>query len=178
MLKTIEAYDRKSVSTNKDWCTPKQYCDAVRSFFGTIELDPCSNKYSLVKANTEFNLPLDGLAQIWNYKTIFVNPPYGRNKESNTSLKDWILKCQDAYTQYESEVILLIPASTNTKHWQNIIFQSATAVCFLKEPRVKFFNPEYDLFKGAPMACSLIYWGKNVEAFIEDFTPFGKVLRI
>jgi len=178
MLKSIEEYDRKSVSTNKDWCTPAVYADAIRKFFGIIELDPCSNKYSLVKAQTEFNLLVNGLAQEWNYKTIFVNPPYGRNKENNTSLKDWILRCQDSHKKYGSEVILLVPASTNTKHWQNIIFQSATAICFLKEPRVKFFNPEYDLSKGAPMACSIVYWGKEVERFIQEFGIFGKVLKV
>ncbi len=54
---------RKIVADNKDWGTPKKYVDAVRECFGgTIELDPCSNSYSIVNAQVEYPLPKhDGL---------------------------------------------------------------------------------------------------------------------
>ena len=45
-------------------------------------LDPCSNRHSTVRATVEYSLPeIDGLSASWNYPTIFVNPPYGRDRE-------------------------------------------------------------------------------------------------
>ena len=32
--------------------------------------------------------------------------------------------------------------------------------------------------KGAPMACAMVYWGSNVEQFIELFSPFGATLNL
>ena len=56
--------DVKSMTKSLSWGTPKKYVDLVKSFFGgEISLDPCSNEYSIVGANTEFILPTDGLVQ-------------------------------------------------------------------------------------------------------------------
>lgn len=54
---------RKINGLSQEWGTPQKYVDAVRRFFdGTIELDPCSNEYSIVNAQTEYRLPQqDGL---------------------------------------------------------------------------------------------------------------------
>ncbi len=47
----------KVISQNKDWCTPPKYVEAVREFFGgTIHLDPCSNRHSIVNALVEYSL--------------------------------------------------------------------------------------------------------------------------
>jgi hypothetical protein len=43
---------RKINSQSQDWGTPPNYVRAVKEFFGgEIDLDPCSNDYSIVKAN-------------------------------------------------------------------------------------------------------------------------------
>ena len=70
---------------SKDWCTPKKYVDAVKEVFGgKINLDPCSNKYSIVHAEVEYSLPnKEGLRESWNFPNIYVNPPYGLNKEKS-----------------------------------------------------------------------------------------------
>ena len=49
-----------------------------------IDLDPCSNEHSMVDADTKYILPTNGLTESWNYKRIFVNPPYGRNSDGTT----------------------------------------------------------------------------------------------
>jgi hypothetical protein len=70
-------------SLSQDWCTPDWIIDAVRAAFNTlqIDLDPCSNTTSLVKARVEYMLPKnDGLKDSWEYPTIFVNPPYGTSR--------------------------------------------------------------------------------------------------
>ena len=171
---------RHSNSENKEWNTPPEILEPVNFVFnGRIDLDPCSNKYSLVNAATNFVFPeKDGLKESWNYKTIYVNPPYGRNKETKTSIKSWIIKCVDAYELHKSEVIALIPVATNTTHWQDWIFPSATQICFLKIPRLKFYLKGVQMDKGAPMACAVIYWGTNTNKFLKGFDGLGKVILL
>lgn len=171
---------RNSISRNKDWCTPKKYVDAVKEVFeGKISLDPCSNKHSIVNANIEYSLPdKDGLVESWNFPTIYVNPPYGRNKEKKTSIKDWLKKCAGAHEKYASEVIALVPVATNTGHWKKSVYGKAKAICFLFDTRLKFLENGKDKGKGAPMSCAIIYWGKNYEKFYDVFIKYGAVVNI
>ncbi len=66
------------------WGTPPRIVDPVRLFYGgVIDLDPCSNTGSIVKAQTEYMLPhTDGLKARWDVKgprtKAYVNPPFGR----------------------------------------------------------------------------------------------------
>ncbi len=71
-------------SQSVDWCTPKKYVDAVKKVFGgKIALDPCSNEWSIVNAKTEYKLPEhDGLKESWDFPTIYINPPYGADKDA------------------------------------------------------------------------------------------------
>jgi hypothetical protein len=165
-------------SQSQTWCTPPKYVDAVRKMFGgIISLDPCSNKDSIVNAQTEYILPEnDGLKESWNYPSIYVNPPYGADYERGTTIKDWIGKCETAYTTYNSEVLALIPVATNTTHWKKYIFGKATGICFLYDTRLKFLVNGSTDNKGAPMACAIIYWGNNYDKFCEIFSQFGATI--
>lgn len=168
---------RKINSDNQDWCTPPKYVTAVREFFGVIELDPCSNENSVVKANHEYMLPTtDGLKESWNFSTIYLNPPYGLDKERGTSIKDWIKRCAEAHNEYGSEVLALIPVAVNTRHWKEYVFSQANSICFLADTRLKFINGGND--KGAPMACAMVYWGKHTNKFYECFSEYGAVINI
>ena len=90
---------RKVITDNKDWGTPSKYVEAVNAFFdGQIDLDPCSNDWSIVNAQVEYRLPnQDGLKENWNYKKIFVNPPYGKDQKRGTGIKSWIYRCEMAH---------------------------------------------------------------------------------
>lgn len=166
-------------SLSKSWCTPEKYVKAVKAVFGDkIDLDPCSNDYSIVKAIKEFKLPdYDGLKEKWNYNTIFVNPPYGIDKAQGTSIKNWLAKCVSAHIDYNSEVIALIPVAPNTSHWKKYVFSQATAICFLYDTRLRFLENGIDSGKGAPMACAMIYWGNNYKSFYDVFIKFGAVIN-
>ena len=165
---------------SQSWCTPSKYVNAIKRFWnGTIQLDPCSNEYSIVKAETEFRLPeQDGLKEEWNFETIYVNPPYGSDKERGTTIKNWLAKCCIANLQYGSEVIALIPVATNTGHWKQYVFGKATAICFLYDTRLRFLVDGLDGGKGAPMACCLVYWGNRFESFQRVFMEYGAVVNI
>jgi hypothetical protein len=52
---------RNIISKNKSWNTPPKYIKLIEEFLGKIELDPCSNEFSMVNANIKYILPTDGL---------------------------------------------------------------------------------------------------------------------
>ncbi len=165
---------------SQSWGTPHKYVKAVKEVFGGfIDLDPCSNNYSVVGAKTEYRLPeQDGLRETWNFETIFVNPPYGIDKDRGTTIKNWLSNCASAHEKYGSEVLALVPIAANTAHWKRFIFTKAKAICFLYDTRLKFLENGQDIGKGAPMACSMIYWGINYQRFYDVFIEHGAVVDI
>lgn len=171
---------RKNNSKNQDWGTPKKYVDAVKEVFnGEISLDPCSNIFSIVHAKTEYNLPkYDGLKESWKFPTIYINPPYGIDRERGTTIKDWLKRCHESNEEYNSEIIALIPVATNTDHWKKYVWGSAKAICFLYDTRLRFLINGENKGKGAPMSCAMIYWGENLEKFYSVFIRFGAVVDL
>lgn len=167
-------------SQSQSWGTPQKYVNAIKRFFGgIIDLDPCSNEYSIVHANTEFILPQnDGLREDWNYPAIYMNPPYGADRERGTTIRNWLEKCVLTHKKYGSEILALIPVATNTGHWKKCIFGQARAFCFLYDTRLKFLENGSGSGKGAPMACAMIYWGKNYDKFYNVFIEYGAVIDI
>ena len=169
-----------SSSLSQDWCTPPKYVTPIREFFGgTVALDPCSNHHSILGAEAEYCLPItDGLLESWDYATIFVNPPYGRDVQRGTTIRDWLKRCAEAHYVHGAEVLALVPVATNTLHWKNYVFGAATAITFLYDTRLKFLIRGKDDGKGAPMSCAMIYWGSRYERFADIFSPFGAVVDI
>ena len=167
-------------SKSVDWCTPRKYVDAIKRVFGgTIALDPCSNQWSVVGAETEYSLPEhDGLRESWDFPTIYVNPPYGADKERKTTIKHWLYKCAHAHKYYGAEVLALVPVATNTSHWKKYVWGRATAVCFLYDTRLRFLVEGKDEGKGAPMSCAIVYWNKNIDRFLQVFNEFGAVVDL
>ena len=169
-----------STSLSHHWCTPPKYVDAIREFFGgEIALDPCSNEHSVVGAMVEFRLPdSDGLMEPWNARSVFVNPPYGRDRGRGTGIRDWLLKCTKARSRFNAEVLALVPVATNTRHWKDAVFGVADGVTFLYDTRLRFLVGGRDTGKGAPMSCAMIYWGPRYEQFESVFIRFGAVVDL
>ncbi len=171
---------RTVTSLSQEWCTPPKYVVAVRQFFdGHIDLDPCSNKYSLVNAKVEYSLPKkDGLRESWDFPTIYVNPPYGADRPHGTTIKNWLRKCAAAREDHGAEVLALIPVATNTSHWKHYVWGVAGGVAFLYDTRLRFLENGLDTGKGAPMSCAVVYWGDRVDRLAEVFSPHGAVVDI
>lgn len=58
----------------QEWCTPKWLAELI----GEVDLDPCSNKRSHIRARYRSDVTADGFK--WNvakYHDVFINPPYG-----------------------------------------------------------------------------------------------------
>lgn len=165
---------------SQDWCTPAKYVKAVRDCFGgEIALDPCSNRSSIVRAKVEYSPPRqDGLRESWAFPTIYVNPPYGADRERGTTIKDWLRRCADAFDRHGAEVLALVPVATNTAHWKHFVWGAAAAVAFLYDTRLRFLVDGKDGGKGAPMSCAVVYWGRHHERFFDVFIPFGAVVDL
>jgi hypothetical protein len=171
---------RKIRTQSQHWGTPEKYVRAVKEVFGgSIALDPCSNEFSIVRAAVEYRLPThDGLKESWDFPTIFVNPPYGIDRERGTAIRHWLQRCQLAHEKHGAEVLALVPVATNTGHWKKHVFAAATAVCFLYDTRLRFLVDGVDGGKGAPMSCAMIYWGRHYRRFFEIFRQFGAVVNL
>lgn len=165
---------------SQEWGTPEKYVEAVRDFFGgRVDLDPCSNEYSIVHARAEYRLPEhDGLSESWDFPTIYVNPPYGIDKDRGTSIRNWLCRCAAASQEHKSEILALVPVATNTGHWKNYVFGKASGVCFLYDTRLKFLVNGQNGGKGAPMSCAMIYWGRAFDRFFSIFSEFGAVVDL
>jgi hypothetical protein len=171
---------RTTKTQSVDWCTPRKYVDAVRKVFrGRIALDPCSNQWSIVEAETEYMLPEhDGLRESWDFPTIYVNPPYGADARRGTTIKHWLRRSAEAHRDHGSEVLALVPVATNTGHWKHYVWGQAAAVCFLYDTRLRFLVRGRDEGKGAPMSCAMVYWNGGVDRFCDIFSEFGAVVDL
>ena len=170
---------RKNNDTNKNYNTPPKYIKLINEFFeNNIDLDPCSNKYSMINAKQNIILPDNGLNIEWcdigNPINCFVNPPYGKG-ENKTSIKTWIKKGIDSYIKYNTESLFLIPVATNTQHYK-MIYENAKGISFLYDTRLKFWNEGVELSKGCPVSCAMIYFGNNYEKFEKIFNNVGKCI--
>jgi hypothetical protein len=170
---------RTYVSATKDWCTPPALVAAVRQVFGgSIALDPCSNEFSTVGADKEYLLPdHDGLVESWDHPSIYVNPPYGKDLARRTKMADWFARMATAAAA-GSEVIALVPVATNTAHWKAFVYPAAAGICFLYEPRVRFFLNGAPDRKGAPMSCCVLYYGARFDDFAAAFSRHGAVVPL
>ena len=61
-------------STTDLWATPQDFFDELNAEFH-FDLDPCANAENH-KCELYFTKELDGLAQDWQGRTVFCNPPY------------------------------------------------------------------------------------------------------
>jgi len=110
---------RKPIHDN--WETPQEVLSAIKSEFGNF-FDPCPLNNDLSK--------WDGLKSDWQGGVCFINPPYSRKlKEA------FIMKALEESKKGKT-CILLLPVSTDTKIFHEVIYPNAI-IRFLKG-RVKF----------------------------------------
>lgn len=81
-------------SNTNEWYTPKKFFDELNLEFN-FNLDPCCTKES-AKCEDFYTKEDDGLVQDWGGRTVFVNPPYGRD------IKNWIKKCYEESLKQKS----------------------------------------------------------------------------
>ena len=156
----LQALTSTTGNRKDTWNTPVEFVGDVVKFFGTIDLDPCSNSEGdpNVPALNYYTEETNGLAHDWHGK-VFMNHPYSNSKE-------WI---PYAASQYESgnaqELVLLIKLDVSTKWWQSVSKYPWIAI----NKRMKFGDG-----KGAsPFQSAIIYLGKDLDRFNKVFGKYG-----
>lgn len=159
-------------SKNVHWNTPNVVLTPIRTHFGQIALDPCSNPTSIVNARKTYSGPgidKDGLKESWLAKGVtFVNPVYGRGPNG---IKPWVAKCvAEAKLMRDSadELILLGPARTDTAFFQDLVCPTANQVLLWKG-RLTFLGAP----AGAFFPSFLAYWGYREDLFRIAFADKG-----
>lgn len=156
-----------------EWYTPAEYIEAAREVMGTIDLDPASSDIAqtTVKAKKFFTIHDDGLSKKWKGR-VWLNPPYA----SGIIDKFMAMVCRTHETGQVPEAITLTNNATDTAWFQDAAYVAA-AVCFPKG-RIRFLNEQNEP-KGAPLqGQAILYFGEQVDEFIESFRKFGTVARI
>ena len=169
ILKKINGPHVSNNSGENEWYTPLKIIEAAKTVLGGIDLDPASSETAneIVKARTIFTIETDGLTKNW-FGKVWINPPYSQPEISSFSEK-----IVSEVINYES-CIVLVNNATETKWFQNIA-SIASAFCF-PVGRIKFWNPEKTT--AAPLqGQTIIYIGKEVKLFKNEFSPFGLILE-
>lgn len=117
------------MSSNKDdWETPQYFFDELNKHFEFV-CDMAADEQNH-KTPNYFTKESDALNQDWRKigggGWLWCNPPYGRE------LRHWVKKASES----NANVVMLIPARTDTSYWHDYIFGKAKIV-FLRG-RLKF----------------------------------------
>jgi phage N-6-adenine-methyltransferase len=111
----------RNLQNQDNWATPKDFYNKLDEEFH-FDFDPCP-------LHSDF----DGLdpSFIWWGESIFINPPYSRK------LKDRFVKRALEESKKGKTCVLLIPVSTSTKLFHEVILPNAKEIRFIKG-RLKF----------------------------------------
>ena len=118
----------RKLLTEQDSCyTPKYFVD----FFGTFDYDPAttSEQAAYLNINNYDTEETDGLTKEWNYKKIWINPPF-------TIKFEFLKKAVETYKKYHNDIYILFPIeSITTKKWYEAI----------EDVKFKMYIPDYRL---------------------------------
>ena len=129
--------------------TPKDLFDRISSIFN-FSLDACALREN-AKCESYYTPEDDGLSKPWR-GGVWCNPPYGRE------ISSWVKKAyEESQKEYNSFVLMLLPARTDTKWWWEYVQGKATL--FFIKGRVKFGDHNV----GAPFPSVLALYMKEVK---------------
>ena len=129
--------------------TPKYLFDKISSIFN-FSLDVCALPEN-AKCENYYTPKDDGLSKPW-MGGVWCNPPYGRE------ISSWVKKAyEESQKEYNSFVLMLLPARTDTKWWWEYVQGKATL--FFIKGRVKFGDHNV----GAPFPSVLALYMKEVK---------------
>ena len=159
--KALEALTSTTGNKTACWNTPPEFVGDVLKYFGTLDLDPCSNDEDNpnVPAKKVYTEITNGLAHRWTANSVFMNHPYSQSDK-------WIPYAVSQYELgYAKEMILLIKLDVSTKWWRSVSQYSWIAV----NERMKFG----DGTGASPFQSAIIYLGKNLKKFNTIFCKYG-----
>ncbi len=132
-------------SKDQTWETPIDFFNKCNDVFN-FTLDACADDTTF-KVDNYYTEEDNALNKDW-IGSVWCNPPYGKYQI------DFVKKALSESVKHNSVVVMLIPARTETKVWQDIIFKHANTIVFVKS-RLKFGGSKYN----APFPSALVIFG-------------------
>jgi len=116
-----------TLADRNDWCTPEW----LTMLLPHVDLDPCSNAYSTVRALRTYRLDRgeDGLRDRWA-GSVFVNPPYD-------DILPWVRKRIDSPDV--TGCAFLVNVDPSTRWWRELTIFLPVALMFHR--RIQFTPP-------------------------------------
>lgn len=151
----------KSINSTDEWYTPKEIIDSL----GEFDLDPCAPLFPLWNtAKVMYNKNDDGLTKEWKGR-VWLNPPYSR-----PLIELFVKKMAE-----HNNGIALLYNRCDSKMFQDVIFETATAMLFMRN-RIKFFRP--DGTRGGSPGCGsiLIAFGQDNAIALKNSKIKGKFI--
>lgn len=156
------SFQGKTETGKDEWLTPPHITEEL----GPFDLDPCSPiNRPWNTANVHYTVDDDGLNQNWS-GGVWCNPPYGR------VAANWLEKCSN-----HNNCIALIFARTETKMFFNHVWDSASAVLFIKG-RLKFHHVDGSQGGTAGAPSVLVAYGENMATRLENCKIEGKFIKL
>ncbi|KZU10456.1 putative prophage LambdaSo DNA modificationmethyltransferase [Lactiplantibacillus plantarum] len=106
-------------SSKEDWETPQDFYDRLNAKYH-FEWDLAASDDN-AKCSCYFTRDDNSLEYDWGGLSgnLFLNPPYGRE------LKLWVRKAANTKLKAKQNLVMLIPARTDTSYWHDYIFNHA-----------------------------------------------------
>lgn len=139
-------------SESDEWATPRDLFDKLNEVF-RFDLDAAASEQNAL-CYEYYDIERDGLSMSWeSYKAVWVNPPYSK-------LKDWLKK--GAEEGKHTTVVMLVPARTDTKAWQDYVIPNAADVHFIRG-RLKFGEAK----NSAPFPSAIVVFRPRVKDILK-----------
>ena len=151
-----------------DWCSPPEVAEPLEQLMGgPVDVDPCSNLRSIVRAKISYTA--GGLHLPWG-RTTYENPPYSR-------MLLWTAKgLAEIQRRNVFELVRLVPVATSAEWWRLAVGESAyNGVKAGRRPTIVFtkrlaFLDENGQAQGvARFDSALFYYGNRRSSFLREF---------
>jgi ParB family chromosome partitioning protein len=185
LLDAYEPHDRPRLiselpwnsSESDEWFTPAHIIEPARRAMGTIDTDPasCAEANKTVKADLWYGRHQDGLDPLLPWRgNVWLNPPYGTGNSSAGHFVDRLVRELGQGAVHQAVTCLNLNSMGSL--WFETIFDVAALHCIYRG-RINFTPPGGG--NSSPTKGTVLsYFGKNLEAFAEQFRPLGHVLEV
>ena len=140
--------------------TDPEFFAELAERFGGFDLDVAAAEHN-AKCERHYSVEDDGLAQPWDARSVWCNPPY-------SNLGDWVQKAWDEWRRGRcGRIVMLLPANRCEQAWWQEFVEphrdrpnSGLHVEFLRG-RLRFVKPgDEDIKPNArpPFGCCLLIW--------------------
>lgn len=162
------------MSNSDSWCTPPEITGPLEQLFsGPVDVDPCSNDRSIVKARLV--MQRGGLIRPWVLpepvaRTVYQNDPYSKSGPWTTKM------ISELASGNVRHLVRLCMMSTSSHWWAEMCSADRELVRnprILALKRIAFLDPFAKKKGQKRMSCrfepALIYFGTDVKSFDREF---------